>query len=88
MLQRKLGKTNIEASVVAFGAWAIGADSLPEETPTTALSEVQEEDTEGRSPKWLLLGGLCLGLFLIAGAVFYFLVIRNRALWKAFILLK
>jgi len=58
---------------------AIVGAGAPEATPTTALSEVQEKDTEGRSPKWLLLGGLCLGLLLIAGAVFYFLVIRKRS---------
>lgn len=58
---------------------AIVGAGMPESTPTTALQEIQEEEPEGRSPKWLLLGGLCLGLILIAGVVFYFLVIRTRS---------
>jgi len=58
---------------------AIVGVGAPEATPTIALSEVLEEDTEGGGPKWLLLGGLCLGLLLVAGGVFYFLVIRTRA---------
>ncbi|MEA3326624.1 MAG: hypothetical protein U9R53_04870 [Chloroflexota bacterium] len=58
---------------------AIVGAGVPEATPTIALSEVLEEETEGGGPKWLLLGGLCLGLILIAGVVFYLLVIRTRS---------
>lgn len=58
---------------------AIVGAGMPEATSTTAVEEVLEEEPDGRSPKWLLLGGLCLGLILIAGVVFYFLVIRTRS---------
>lgn len=45
-------------------------------------SPVEETSTPGgeesRGVNWLLLGGLCVVLFLIAGVVFYFSVLRGR----------
>lgn len=52
----------------------VGAESV-EVIPTLDAGEPVEE---GRGPNWLLLGGLCIVLILIAAAVFYFLVLRRQ----------
>jgi hypothetical protein len=54
----------------------VGAEVV-EATPPAEETATLEED-EGQGVNWLLLGGLCVVLLLVAGVVFYFLVLRDR----------
>ncbi len=68
-------------------ATVVGAETAPEEAPiveeTVVAEEPQptkEEEMTGQDedgPNWLLLGGLCAGLILVAGVMFYLLVLRG-----------
>jgi hypothetical protein len=60
----------------------VGAE-IVESTPVSEVTEPVEPEEEGRSPNWLLLGGLCIGFFLAAAAAVYFLVIRNQPSQKS-----
>lgn len=53
----------------------VGAEIVIQ-TPLVDETETPEEESGGVN--WLLLGGLCVVLFVAAGAVFYFLVLRDR----------
>lgn len=46
--------------------------------PPVDETEPPEESVDGRGINWLLLGGLCIILFVAAGVAFYLLVIRKR----------
>ena len=57
------------------------AETIPTEEEAAPVEEEAapvEEEVENGGPNWLLLGGLCIILFLIAAVVFYFLVLRNH----------
>ena len=54
----------------------VGAE-IEEPTPPEEEPEASEEEGD-RGVNWLLLGGLCVVLFLAAGVAFYFLVLRDR----------
>ncbi len=54
----------------------VGAE-VEQPMPPAEETEAPGED-EGRGVNWLLLGGLCVVLLLIAGVVFYFLVLRKQ----------
>lgn len=55
----------------------VGAESEAV-APLPEATEVVEEAGEGRGPNWLLLGGLCIVLLVIAGGAIYFFVVRNK----------
>lgn len=55
----------------------VGAGSVEVE-PTAEETEIVEEGEEERSPNWLLLGGFCIVLMVVAAGVVYFLLVRNR----------
>ena len=65
----------IPEQITSFEA-IVGAPVL-EQTPLIDETETPQEE-EGQGVNWLLLGGLCVVLFVAAGAVFYFLVLRDR----------
>lgn len=41
--------------------------------------EADEETDDGRSPNWLLLGGMCVVLLIVAAGVVYFLLVRSQS---------
>jgi len=49
-----------------------------EETPTVELTTETPEEDERRGPNWLLLGGLCVGMLVVAAGAIYFLLIRSK----------
>ena len=53
------------------------AEVLPEVEPEIPESEIEPID-ETAGPNWLLLGGLCLVLVLVAGGVIFILVMRSK----------
>jgi len=55
----------------------VGAET-EEITPPTETIEPSDEPDQGRI-NWLLLGGLCLVMFIVAGGVVYFLVFRGKS---------
>lgn len=61
--------------IASFGA-IVGAE-VAEPTPPAEETTIPEEE-EGRGVNWLLLGGLCVVLLLVAGVVFYMLVLRDK----------
>jgi len=55
----------------------VGAESA-DAALAVNVTEIPAETDEGRSPNWLLLGGLCVVLLIIAAGVVYFLLVRNQ----------
>jgi hypothetical protein len=64
-----------QQQITSFAA-IVGAESVPL-TPTSEATQVEAEEEDGGGPNWLLLGGLCLGLIIAAGVLFYFFVLRE-----------
>jgi hypothetical protein len=56
----------------------VGAESA-EITPTVEVGTEVPGDIERRGPNWLLLGGLCLGMLVVAAGAIYFFLIRGRS---------
>ena len=67
----------IESNQIASFEVIVSAGSV-EVVPTEETTETVEEVDEGRSPNWLLLGGMCIGFLFIAAGVVYFLLVRSQ----------
>jgi hypothetical protein len=55
----------------------VGA-GVNEDESTVEETLVPEDADDERSPNWLLLGGFCIVLLVVASGVVYFLLVRNR----------
>ncbi len=65
-----------DGQIVSF-EMIVGVVSI-EPTPTLQATEPEEVMEDDTGPNWLFLGGLCLGLLVVAALVVYFLLFRTK----------